>query len=243
MSRVLFARLTADADCDDVVGGELTRIPRPRPVSACRSTRVLLASSEPIVRHGLRTLLAAEDELDVVAEADDGGTTVALARQLRPDLVVIDLQVPRVDGFTATRAIRTELPDTQVVVLAGADDEALALEAIRAGACAHLSKATPVDAVVRTIRAASAGQVTLPSNAVARLVHVDQGSDSISRRESEVLRLVARGQANKQIARELGIAQSTVKSHVGSLLDKLGLRSRTQLALYAARQMPKLAPI
>ena len=149
------------------------------------------------MRDGLRTLLTAEAEIDVVAETDDGGTTVALARRLHPDLVVINLRLPRVDGLTATRVIRAELPDTQVVVLAGADDEALALASVRAGACAHLSKATPVDVVVRTIRAASAGQVTLPSNAVARLVRAHQGRASLSNRESEVLPLVAPGQANK----------------------------------------------
>jgi NarL family two-component system response regulator LiaR len=235
MSRLAFARPYADADIDDATGGEPTRMPGPRPVSTRGGTRVLLASSEPIVRHGLHALLTAEGEFDVVAEAEDGATAVTLARRLRPDLVVIELLMPQVDGLTATRMIRSEAADTHVVVMAGVDDETLALESIRAGACAYLSKATRTDAVLRTIRGACAGQVTLPSGALARLVRADRGSDALSERESAVLRLVGRGRANKQIARELGIAQSTVKSHVGSLLDKLGLGSRTQLALYAAR--------
>jgi DNA-binding NarL/FixJ family response regulator len=235
MRSAVYAPPNPDADIDDSPGGELTRVPRSRPVSGYYGTRVLIASSQPIVRHGLRALLTAEAELEVVAEAEDGGSAVTLARRLRPDVVVIDLQLPDLDGLTATRMIRSETADTHVVVLAGANDDALAFESIRAGASAYLSKSMQTDVVVRTIRGASAGHVTLPSNAVARLVRVHERHDALSERESDVLGLVARGKANKQIARELGIAQSTVKSHVGSLLSKLGLLSRTQLALYAAR--------
>jgi DNA-binding NarL/FixJ family response regulator len=224
-----------DADIVDIAGGELTRMPRSRPARSYHRTRVLLASSQPIVLHGLRALLTAEAELDVVAEAEDGASAVTLARRLRPDVVVIDLHLPDLDGLTATRMIRSNTADTRVVVLAGADDDALAFEFIRAGASAYLSNSIQTDMVVRAIRGASAGHVMLPSNAVGRLVHDREQHDGISERESDVLRLVARGRANKQIARELGIAQSTVKSHVGSLLGKLGLLSRTQLALYAAR--------
>jgi DNA-binding NarL/FixJ family response regulator len=179
--------------------------------------------------------LTAEVELDIVAEAEDGASAVALARQLRPDVVVIDLHLPDLDGLTATRMIRSETTTTHVVVLSGASDDALALESIRAGASAYLSNSVHTDEVVRSIRGASAGHITLPSNAVSRLVRDHERHGAISERESDVLRLIARGRVNKQIARELSIAPSTVKSHVGSLMSKLGLGSRIQLALHAVR--------
>ncbi len=235
MRSAIYAPHRPDADIDDVPAGELTLVPKLRPAERYGKTRVLIGSSEPIVRHGLRALLTAEAELDVVAEAEDGASAVTLARRLRPDVVVIDLQLPGLDGLTATRIIRSEAADTHVVVLAGANDDALALESIRAGASAYLSRSVQTDVVVRSVRGASAGHVTLPSNAVTRLVGDRERHDALSERESDVLRLVARGLANKQIAQELSIAQSTVKSHVGSLLSKLGLLSRTQLALFAAR--------
>jgi DNA-binding NarL/FixJ family response regulator len=235
MRRVLYAQTRAGDNVGDVPGGELTLVPTSWPVIGRRRARILIASSQPILRHGLRALLTAEAELDVVAEAEDGASAIALARRLRPDVVVIDLHLPDLDGLTATRMIRSTTADTYVVVLAGANDDALALESIRAGASAYLSRSMHTDLVVRTIRDASAGHVTLPSNAVSRLVRDRERHDALSARESDVLRLVARGRANKQIGLELSIAPSTVKSHVSSLLSKLGLGSRTQLALYAAR--------
>jgi DNA-binding NarL/FixJ family response regulator len=231
----MYAPPRPDANIGDVLGGDLTPVPRSRPVIGYRRTRIVIANSQPILRHGLRALLTAEAELEIVAEAEDGASAVALAQRLRPDVVVIDLQLPDLDGLTATRMIRSTTADTKVVVLAGANDDALILESIRAGASAYLSRSMQTDVVVRTIRGARAGHVTLPSSAVARLVRDCERHDALSEREADVLRLVARGLANKQIARELDIAQSTVKSHVGSLLSKLGLLSRTQLALYAAR--------
>jgi DNA-binding NarL/FixJ family response regulator len=235
MRSEMYAPPHPDADIGSFRGGELTLLPGRRPEDRCGGTRIVIASPHPILRHGLRALLTAEAEFDIVAEAEDGASAIILARQLRPDVVVIDLQLPDLDGLTAVRMIRSETANTYVVVLAGANDDALILESIRAGASAYLSTSMQADAVVRTIRDAIAGRVALPANAVARLVLVRERHDIFSKRESDVLCLVARGLANKQIARELGIAQSTVKSHVGSLLNKLGLGSRTQLALYAAR--------
>jgi NarL family two-component system response regulator LiaR len=198
-------------------------------------TRVLIANHQPIVRHGLRALLSETLDIDVVAEAESGREAIQKARQYRPDVLVIDLLMPDVDGITATRLIRTEVPDTEVVVMTGAHDDGAAIESIRAGAAAYLPKDAKVDVLLRSIRSAGAGQVAMPAQAAARLVRVVGRPDALSERESEVLRLVAQGMANKQIARELGIAQSTVKSHVGSIFGKLGLLSRTQVALYAAR--------
>jgi DNA-binding NarL/FixJ family response regulator len=143
--------------------------------------------------------------------------------------------MPNVDAITVTRMIRAETPDIRVVVIAGVNDETPAVESIRAGASAYLPKDTRIDVFLRTVRGASAGHVVLPSHAVAQLVRVAGRHEALSERESQVLRLLARGKANKLIARELNIAHSTVKAHVGSMLGKLGLDSRTQLALYAAR--------
>ena len=197
--------------------------------------RVLIASAQPIVRHGLGALLANASDLDVVAEAESGGAALKLARQLRPDVVVIDLLLPDVDGITATRLIRADVPGARVVVVAGVDEDAPAIEAIRAGASAYLPNATRTDVLLQTVRNASTGQVAMSARAAARLMEDVGRHERISSREIEVMRLVAQGKANKQIARELDIAPSTVKSHVCSLFSKLGLSSRTQLALYATR--------
>jgi DNA-binding NarL/FixJ family response regulator len=198
-------------------------------------TRVVIANHQPIVRHGVRALLAGEPDIEIIGEAENGREAVQLARRFRPDVVLIDLMMPEVDGIAATRMIRAELPDTQVVVMAGVDEDTSAIESIRAGASAYLLKETRTEALLRAIRGAGTGQIALPAQAAARMVQLDNRPDALSERETEVLRLVARGLANKQIAGQLGIAQSTVKSHVGRILEKLGLLTRTQVALYAAR--------
>ena len=210
-------------------------MPRAQTASDRVTVRVLIANHQPIVRHGLRALIASEPDLQVIGEADDGGEAVRLARQLRPDVVLIDLSIPTVDGISATRMIRAELRDTQVIVMTGVDEDASAIEAIRAGAAAYLLKDARIDDLLRTIRGAGAGQVALPAQTAARMVRLVGGHDVLSHRETDVLYLVARGLANKQVARELGITESTVKTHVSGILSKLGLPSRTQLALYAAR--------
>jgi DNA-binding NarL/FixJ family response regulator len=197
--------------------------------------RVLIANQQPIVRHGLRALIANEPDLQMIGETDDGGEAVRMARQLRPDVVLIDLSITTVDGISATRMIRAELRDTQVVVTSGVDEDTSAIEAIRAGATAYLLKDARIGDLLRTIRGAGAGQVALPAQMAARMVRLVGGHDVLSQREIDVVSLVARGLANKQVARKLGISESTVKTHVSGILSKLGLPSRTQLALYAAR--------
>ena len=199
------------------------------------TVRVLIANQQPIVRHGLRALIASEPDIQVVGEADDGGMAVRMARQLRPDVVLINQSIPTVDGISATRMIRAELRDTHVVVMTGVDADASAVEAIRAGAAAYLIEDARVDDLLRAIRTAGTGQVALPAQAVARMVRLVVGHDVLSRRQTEILRLVARGLPNKHVARELGITESTVKTHVSHILSKLDLPSRTQLALYATR--------
>jgi two-component system, NarL family, response regulator LiaR len=173
-----------------------------------------------------------------VGGAEDGAEAVELARRLRPDVVLMDLLMPEMDGITATQLIRRELPDTEVVAVTSVLEDASVGEALRAGAIGYLLKDTRAKELRRAIRAAAAGQVQLSPRAAARLVRemrAPERPESLSERETDVLRLLARGRANKEIAHDLSIAEKTVKTHVSSILGKLGLQSRTQAALYAGR--------
>jgi two-component system, NarL family, response regulator LiaR len=200
--------------------------------------RVLIADDHDVVRQGLRTFLSLDDELEVVGEAADGSEAVRLAHRLRPDVVVMDLLMPEMDGITATQIIRKELPDTEVVALTSVLEDEKVVGAVRAGAIGYLLKDTKPAELREAIKAAAAGQVHLSPKAAARLMREVVAPDhpeALSERELDVLRLLARGRANKEIARELSIAEKTVKSHVSSILGKLGVQSRTQAALYACR--------
>jgi two-component system, NarL family, response regulator LiaR len=199
------------------------------------TARVLIVSRQPIVRHGLQALLQGQPDLAVIGEADDGAEAVRLARQLRPSLVLIDLTTRAIDGLSATRSICAELRDTRVIVMLGDNDDVAAVESVRAGAVACLRRDARVEDLLHAIRSADSDQVVLPTRAAARLVRSMGRHEALSERETEVMFLIARGLANKQVARELGITQSTVKCHVSGILTKLGLPSRTQVALYAAR--------
>jgi DNA-binding NarL/FixJ family response regulator len=154
----------------------------------------------------VRALLAGEADIDLIGETENGGTAVTLARELRPDVVLLDLLMPELDGITATRVIRSEAPHRFVVVMTGADADAPAIEAIRTGASAYLTRDTRTEELLRAIRNAVTGQVALSFRAAARMVQMVGRSDHISERESDVMRLVAQGKTNKQIARELNIA-------------------------------------
>jgi two-component system, NarL family, response regulator LiaR len=200
--------------------------------------RILVADDHSVVRQGLRMFLSLDSELEVVGEAVDGAEAVRLARELRPDVVLMDLVMPRMDGIAATTEIRRELPDVEIVALTSVLEDASVVGAIRAGAIGYLLKDTQADDLRRAIKAAAAGQVQLAPQAAARLMREVRAPDSpepLTERETEVLRLVARGRANKEIARALRIGEQTVKTHVGNILAKLDVQSRTQAALHAVR--------
>jgi len=167
----------------------------------------------------------------------DGRQAVALARQLQPDVVLMDLLMPVMDGVTAIGILRREVPEAEVVALTSVLEDNAVIGAIRAGAIGYLLKDTEADELIRAIKAAANGQVQLSPKAAARLMREVRTPESaeLTERETEVLRLLARGLSNKQIAQALVIGEKTVKTHVSNILSKLNVSSRTQAALYAAR--------
>jgi two-component system, NarL family, response regulator LiaR len=200
--------------------------------------RVLLVDDHSVVRKGLRTFLAYDAELEVVGEAADGAEALSLAQELKPDVVLMDLLMPGMDGIVATAALRRAVPETEVLALTSVLEDASVVGAIRAGAIGYLLKDTQADALCQAIKAAAAGQVQLTQKAAARLMQVISASESpeaLTERETEVLRLLAQGQSNKQIARTLNNSEQTIKTHVSRILAKLGVQSRTQATLYAIR--------
>ena len=183
--------------------------------------------------------LGLDPELEVVGEAANGAEAVVQAHALRPDVVLMDVLMPGMDGVTATRKIRTELPDTEVIALTSVLDDGTVVGAVKAGAIGYLLKDTQADELCRAIKAAAAGQVQLSPQAAARLVREvrlpEAPSTNLTDRETDVLRLLAEGKANKEIAASLSIGEKTVKTHVSAILGKLGVQSRTQAALFAAQ--------
>jgi DNA-binding NarL/FixJ family response regulator len=202
--------------------------------------RILIADDHAVVRQGLRMFLGRDRELEVVGEAEDGAEAVRLARALRPDVVLMDLLMPVLDGIAATAEIRRALPDTEVLALTSVLERASVVGAVRAGAIGYLLKDTRAEELRRAIRAAAAGRVQLSPEAAALLLREvrDPGqpvAEMLTEREAAVLRLVAAGLSNKEIARELAVVEDTIKTHVRHILGKLGVQSRTQAALLATR--------
>jgi two-component system, NarL family, response regulator LiaR len=202
--------------------------------------RVVVVDDHAVVREGLRTFLSLQDGIDVVGEAGDGREAVAVAERERPDVVLMDLVMPRLDGVQAMREMRARVPRARVIVLTSFLDDDRLLPAIRAGAAGYLLKNVEPSELARAVRAADAGEALIDPAVAARLVDAladgeERDEQPLTAREQEVLDLVARGYANKRIALELGIAEKTVKTHVGHVLAKLGVADRTQAALYATR--------
>jgi len=200
--------------------------------------RILIADDHSVVRQGLRMFLALDADLEVVGEAADGAEALRLTRQLHPDVVLMDLLMPVMDGIAATAAIRSETHETEVLALTSVLEDGAVTGAVRAGAIGYLLKDTQADELCRAIKAAAAGQVQLSPQAAARLmreVRAPESPEALTERETEVLRLLARGKANKEIGAALYIGEKTVKTHVSNILAKLGVQSRTQAALYAVQ--------
>jgi two-component system, NarL family, response regulator LiaR len=205
--------------------------------------RVLIADDHAVVRQGLRTFLDLQADIDVVGEAADGEEAVAAAVEHAPDVILLDLVMPGLDGIGALRRLREAAPGSRVIVLTSFGEDERLFTALRAGATGYLLKDVEPAELVRGIRTAHAGQSPLSPAVAARVVEELAGggsrgatADELTPRELEVLCLIARGRSNKRIALELGVAEKTVKTHVSHVLAKLGLSDRTQAALYAVRE-------
>ena len=200
--------------------------------------RILIADDHDVVRQGLQMFLSDDPELEIVGEARNGAEALEMARELRPDVILMDILMPVMDGITAITQVRKELPDTEVIALTSVLEDAKVVGAVRAGAIGYLLKDTQGDELCNAIKAAAAGQVQLSPQAAARLVRevrAPESPETLTERETDVPRLLAQGKANKEIALSLAIGENTVKTHVSNVLEKLGVQSRTQAALYAAQ--------
>jgi NarL family two-component system response regulator LiaR len=202
----------------------------------------MLVDDHLYVRQGLRAVLEVTDGIEVVGEASNGQEGVERAKELTPDVVLLDLKMPRMDGIDATREIRAVSPETQVIVLTSFDEDEQLFPAIKAGAISYLLKDVNPDDLIGAIRAAKRGEATLPPGIATKLMQQFAARDSrvvleaLSHRELDVLRLIAKGFSNKEISRDLHISEKTVKTHVSNILDKLHLGDRTQAAIYALRE-------
>jgi two-component system, NarL family, response regulator LiaR len=203
---------------------------------------ILVADDHPVVRQGLRTFLATQEDLDVVGEAATCTEAAERAAELRPDVVLLDLVMPGGDGIEAARKIRDASPRSKVIVLTSYPDDATVLPALEAGAAGYLLKDIEPQELADGVRRVHRGESLLHPAVAPRVIREAVGPGTASAREAltprelDVLRLLARGLPNKLIARELGIAERTVKTHVSSILAKLGVTDRTQAALYAVRE-------
>ena len=200
--------------------------------------RILIADDHAVVRQGLKMFLSLDPEIEILGEAGDGKKAIEMARQLQPDIVLMDLLMPVLGGVEATAQIRREMPDVEVIALTSVLEDKSVVDAVRAGAIGYLLKDTESDELIRAIKAAAAGQVQLSPKAAARLmreVRTPDNPETLTDRETDVLRLLAMGQSNKEIAQTLSIGEKTVKTHVSNVLAKLSVTSRTQAALYAVR--------
>ena len=218
-------------------------------MNAPARVRLLIVDDQPIIRRGLALMLAAESDVDVVGQASDGAEAIALAAELAPDIVLMDLQMPRTSSVVATREITAARPATRVVVLTTFDDDELVFEAIRAGAQAYLLKDASESEVLATIRAVHAGESRLSPRIARKVIEQfrsftpppppvhqrdDDGDEALSSKEERILALLAEGLANKQIAATVYLAEGTVKNYVSRIMEKLHARSRVELAVRAA---------
>jgi NarL family two-component system response regulator LiaR len=205
--------------------------------------RVLIVDDHAVVRQGLQAFLQTQDDVDVVGEAADGEEAVRQVRELVPDVVLMDLVMPKLDGIAAIGEMRALSPSTKVIVLTSFADDEKVFAAVKAGAAGYLLKDVQPRELGEAIRTVYRGAAQLHPTVAAKLMQevAESGRqpaalDSLTDREMDVLRLIARGMSNKEIALELGVAEKTVKTHVSNILQKLHLADRTQAALYAVRE-------
>lgn len=212
-------------------------------------TRILLVDDQRLMRDGMRTLLSLESDMEVVGEAGNGLEGVQAALTHRPDVVLMDIRMPGMNGVEATREIKRALPDTKVLVLTTFDDDAFVMDALKEGASGYLTKDLPSEEIAQAIRSLQGGGVVMPPPIAAKVVAelsrraaattpetVDpQAVAALTDREKEVLRLLGQGYSNKEIGDALFITEGTAKNHVSAVIEKLGLRDRTQAALWAVR--------
>jgi two-component system, NarL family, response regulator LiaR len=207
--------------------------------------RVLIVDDHAVVREGLRTFLELQDGIEVVGEAGDGEQAVEQAATLAPDVILMDLVMPKLEGVGAMRALRERSPSSRVIVLTSFIDDGRLMPALEAGAAGYLLKDVEPSELARAVRSACIGEAMIDPTVAARLLRTlseprvsagGDGGEHLTRREREVLELIAAGRSNKRIALELGIAEKTVKTHVGHLLAKLGVADRTQAALLAVQR-------
>ncbi|HYG59233.1 MAG TPA: response regulator transcription factor [Symbiobacteriaceae bacterium] len=212
--------------------------------------RVLLVDDQRLMRDGMKTLLSLEPDLEVAGEAGNGAEGLRAAVALRPDVVLMDIRMPGMNGVEATREIRRALPATRVLVLTTFDDDDLVMDALLEGAAGYLTKDLPAEEIAEAIRKVQTGGVVMPPPIAAKVVAelarrsppAAAGKEDkallehVTEREREVLRLLGQGYSNKEIAEALYITEGTAKNHVSSVIEKLGLRDRTQAALWAVRR-------
>lgn len=207
--------------------------------------RILLVDDQALFREGLRTLLSVQSDFEVVGEAGNGAEAIRLARSLLPSVVLMDLQMPVLDGVAATRRLHEEQADCRVIVLTTFDDDEMVFDGLRAGAVGYLLKDAPSEKLAEAIRVAARGETFLQPSVAAKVVAefarlsgktkraVGSVIEPLSERELEILRLIAQGASNREIAGALFLAEGTVKNHVTNILGKLGARDRTQAAIKA----------
>jgi DNA-binding NarL/FixJ family response regulator len=211
-----------------------------------RRIRVLIADDHPVVRQGLRVLLEVQDDMDVVGEAADGTEAAKMAAELSPDVMLLDLKMPGLKGLDVIEQLAAARVPARILVLTSVTDPAAAGAAVRAGAAGFLYKDVDPDALVRAIRSVHDGNLLLSPEAAETFIRrgADRGATAglaaLTGREREVLRLLTRGRSNREIARALNVAEKTVKTHVSSVLAKLGVQDRTQAALYAVAHAREL---
>jgi two-component system NarL family response regulator len=197
--------------------------------------RILIADDHPIVRDGLNAVISDQPDMEVVAEAANGKEAVQLAQQYRPDVLLIDLRMPRLDGLEAINAIRADWPQARIIILTTYDGDEDIYRSLQAGAQAYLLKGTPRAELLDTIRAVHAGRKRIPPEVASKLAERIAASE-LTERELEVLELIVAGQSNKEIGVSLSITEGTVKAHVNSILSKLSVSDRTQAVTEALRR-------